>query len=260
MAPGAVYKRNGGGAGWNTMKNVPVPTEIKCNSCKKVKNKDAFSNKRQNDLVDKMRSSATKKESFDPTLVEYIACIGCTGQQAYERECSVCDVTKAITAFNKTQRKKDDAVCEKCMQKRLNYEPDADDSDAGDDSEDSSDASDDEPYLIDTDIESGSTAFNPTASGAGTYLKSTSGSTGGVRLSTAPSESYNTVSTSTAGPSTTVSVASTARRATATVTNVPGSKRWAKAPKAPVRKPSKPSKPEQDIDECEIADSDSDSD
>lgn len=48
---------------------------------------------------------------IDPVKTEFIPCIACSAHQVVELECSDCGKTKAVSAFNKTQRKSDDPVC-----------------------------------------------------------------------------------------------------------------------------------------------------
>lgn len=98
------------------LEGVPLPAKIKCCRCDKYKNQAAFSSKQLTDA-----RYAVKHQG--QSAAYRIKCQKCTGGQPVEYECSVCGITKGLEEFAKSQRKKDDKECFKCVEKRLDVDP-----------------------------------------------------------------------------------------------------------------------------------------
>ena len=80
-------------------------TRIKCVGCKKIKNKDSYSQKQLNDLAWKISSKGNV-----PVQTALIKCRLCTGQQVTELKCSICNEVKGLDGFSKAQRRNPDGA------------------------------------------------------------------------------------------------------------------------------------------------------
>lgn len=92
-------------------------SRLKCDRCNKNKGQSAFSNKQLTDA----RYAIKNHGQVAPYKIK---CMPCTGNQPIEIECSVCNITKGLEEFAKSQRKRiDTAECFKCTEKRLDVDP-----------------------------------------------------------------------------------------------------------------------------------------
>ncbi|KAI9832352.1 MAG: hypothetical protein M1826_002038 [Phylliscum demangeonii] len=114
----------------------PLPPKIKCARCKKIRNKDAFSNRQLGLLGQSGRRGGMTVAATHPT----IKCRLCTAGQTTELTCIICTDTKALAEFSKAQRRDPDrARCLNCVLLHVQTEPgmtiipeDGDDDDDGD--------------------------------------------------------------------------------------------------------------------------------
>ncbi|MCJ1407965.1 hypothetical protein MMC19_002037 [Ptychographa xylographoides] len=113
---------------------VKIPDKIRCLSCDKLKGPNQFSNKQLSDLRFKiLRSGLTPA-----TAKAYIKCRFCTGAQVTELTCIVCDESKSLGEFMKTQRRDpDNARCQDCVVAQTTMLPGIEDIEDDDDSDDS---------------------------------------------------------------------------------------------------------------------------
>lgn len=81
-------------------------TRVKCNRCHVVKNVNAFAKNRLPDL----QAAASRKSGFNARNVGVITCMQCSPQQVTELLCHMCDETKALDKFPKTQRRTPDTA------------------------------------------------------------------------------------------------------------------------------------------------------
>ncbi|KAL8650478.1 MAG: hypothetical protein Q9210_003800 [Variospora velana] len=82
--------------------------KARCKSCHKLKPIDAYSNKQQLDL--KQRIAGHQGERAKLPTAEIITCRPCTGGQVMELTCCICNKTQGLEAFGKTQRKTPDSA------------------------------------------------------------------------------------------------------------------------------------------------------
>ena len=83
---------------------------IKCEICKKFRMQTAFSNKQLNTMREAIFQYGQAALSDDQP--GYVKCRSCSGTQVVELLCSVCDKTKGLDEFAKSQRRNPDtAVC-----------------------------------------------------------------------------------------------------------------------------------------------------
>ncbi|KAL4781617.1 Stc1 domain-containing protein [Aspergillus varians] len=101
------------------LESVPLPDKVKCKTCKKYRNPNAYS-KRQLDIF----RNAAVVEGSRALKAGYAICRGCTGGQVMELRCSVCDQVKGLDDFAINQRKEHEfARCLDCVQGHKDAEP-----------------------------------------------------------------------------------------------------------------------------------------
>jgi hypothetical protein len=87
---------------------IVVPEKVKCKACKKVRPNQSYSNKQLQDLRQHLYTTGALSLA-SPGVVK---CRGCVGGQTSELMCIICDETKGLDDFAKTQRRTpDEAVC-----------------------------------------------------------------------------------------------------------------------------------------------------
>ncbi|WEW57237.1 hypothetical protein PRK78_002702 [Emydomyces testavorans] len=97
---------------------------VKCKVCKKIRSQNAFS-KRQ---LEELRKAMLKCGTTGLDGPGYAGCRNCISHQTVELTCCVCDKTKPLEYFSKTQRRDpDNARCTNCVQGLLDAEPVAED-------------------------------------------------------------------------------------------------------------------------------------
>ncbi|KAI4114803.1 MAG: hypothetical protein LQ345_004480 [Seirophora villosa] len=105
--------------GWSAdkadrFKKIQLPDKSRCKICRKLKPINAYSNKQQLDL--KQRIAGPQGERAKLPTAEIITCRPCTGGPVHELTCCICNKTQGLDAFNKTQRKTPDAArCILCV-------------------------------------------------------------------------------------------------------------------------------------------------
>ncbi|RDW90342.1 uncharacterized protein DSM5745_02117 [Aspergillus mulundensis] len=82
------------------LETVPLPEKLKCKTCKKYRNINAYS-KRQVDIF----RNAFVLQGQRAKDVGHATCRGCTGGQVMELRCCVCDEVKDLGEFANNQRK-----------------------------------------------------------------------------------------------------------------------------------------------------------
>ncbi|KAI4186280.1 MAG: hypothetical protein L6R41_003580 [Letrouitia leprolyta] len=97
--------------GWSADKaaklaNVQLPDKTRCKGCHKLKALGLFSNKQLTDL--RQRVAGPHGEKAKAPTAEVITCRTCTSGQIQELTCFICNETKGLEAFGKTQRKDPD--------------------------------------------------------------------------------------------------------------------------------------------------------
>ncbi|KAF2724115.1 hypothetical protein K431DRAFT_165545 [Polychaeton citri CBS 116435] len=101
------------------LRNARVPEKIICLRCEVVKTQYSFSEKRKKDLLDRIAGDVR----FDPVKTPLVPCTSCTGQQAFEIECTGCKVTLPRGKFSKKQASNPhEALCWSCMEEVQNTE------------------------------------------------------------------------------------------------------------------------------------------
>ncbi|KAF2689110.1 hypothetical protein K458DRAFT_383773 [Lentithecium fluviatile CBS 122367] len=96
-----------------SLEGVPLPEKIKCDRCRHFKSQKNFSNR---SLHDARRAI----QQHGPHAKYKINCQQCTGRQIVELRCSMCNKTKGLEDFAKSQRAKlSDAECYACVEARL---------------------------------------------------------------------------------------------------------------------------------------------
>ncbi|KAI9792398.1 MAG: hypothetical protein M1816_002282 [Peltula sp. TS41687] len=109
----------GGDVTSRMLKGVALPPRIKCTSCKKIRNQDAFSNRQLGNL-----SFAAARSGQVLATNSKIKCRLCTGGSVTELQCMICEEIQGLEGFSKAQRKDPDkARCLKCVQMHLDTEP-----------------------------------------------------------------------------------------------------------------------------------------
>ncbi|KAI4144073.1 MAG: hypothetical protein LQ341_002729 [Variospora aurantia] len=96
----------------------------RCKSCHKLKPIDAYSNKQQLDL--KQRIAGHQGERARLPTAEIITCRPCTGGQVTELTCCICNKTQGLEAFGKTQRKTPDRAVIRRLHTDLRFNTDGD--------------------------------------------------------------------------------------------------------------------------------------
>lgn len=82
------------------LRRISLPAKIKCNMCMKNFNQANFSQKQ---LTDARYQVSTRGK-----IVTNPKCFKCTGGQLVELECYMCQKTKGLEAYAKSQRKNTD--------------------------------------------------------------------------------------------------------------------------------------------------------
>ncbi|KAF7189709.1 hypothetical protein HII31_08816 [Pseudocercospora fuligena] len=175
-------------------------SDIKCNRCNIVKKVTAFAKNRIPDL----QAAASKRSGFNATKTGVITCMQCNPQQVTELTCYLCDETKPLAGFPKTQRRTpDEAMCWVCKEERANFEPGAEDSDISFSNSDTDDDSEDEGFTLDSVVDQ-TASMSVSDAPAATY---SSRSTGGIQIDGSSVVNSSTRASSTAGTSVTASAA-----------------------------------------------------
>lgn len=81
---------------------IALPKKIKCSRCLKTIHQSKFSARQLNHARWQVQNSGR--------IGEGMKCQRCTGQQTVELECTMCDKTKGLEAFSKTQRAQPDTA------------------------------------------------------------------------------------------------------------------------------------------------------
>ncbi|OXV11050.1 hypothetical protein Egran_01189 [Elaphomyces granulatus] len=107
------------------LNNITLPQRIKCEICKKFRMQNAFSNKQLSTVRQAIYQYGPAAMGDDRP--GYAKCRTCAGTQVVELLCSVCDKTKGLDEFAKSQRRNPDtARCINCVQNHLEADPVAD--------------------------------------------------------------------------------------------------------------------------------------
>ncbi|RAL10650.1 uncharacterized protein BO97DRAFT_426414 [Aspergillus homomorphus CBS 101889] len=100
--------------------NVALPEKVKCFSCKKLRQPNAYS-KRQQEII---RHAVVLQGKRAANFTCEARCRTCIGGSVVELKCSICDKTKTLEHFAKNQRgDRDTARCLNCVQSALDVEP-----------------------------------------------------------------------------------------------------------------------------------------
>ncbi|KXT08806.1 hypothetical protein AC579_8271 [Pseudocercospora musae] len=175
-------------------------SDIKCNRCNIVKKVTAFAKNRIPDL----QAAARNRSGFNATKTGVIACMQCSPQQVTELTCHMCDETKSLDKFPKTQRRTpDEAMCWACKEERANFEPGVTDSDMSSDSNSDTDDDSGDEFNLDNVIDE-TASISLSGGTAATY---SSRSAGGVQLDGSSVVNSSTRASSTVGTSVTASTA-----------------------------------------------------
>lgn len=82
---------------------ITIYDRIKCSSCNKIRNKEAFSNRQLGNL-----SFAAARSGQTLSTNSKIKCRQCTGGPVTELKCMICEDIKGLEEFSKAQRKDPD--------------------------------------------------------------------------------------------------------------------------------------------------------